>query len=852
MGIVVLLRLWGLRQLQRHPLRTGISVVGVAVGVTMLSAVAFINTGITQSFDGLIERVSRGVDLVVGGGGLPVPEATLSAVSTLDLVSHVAGVLEGTLPAPSLGDTLLLLGVDLLGDTHFLSLDGQDAQDDAVLAEPFSFLNSTQHVLLPADYARSHKLARGDTFTVTTPGGTRTLKVFGLLGASGAAQAFGGAVAVMSVDAARMLLGAPDVFTRLDVALKPGHDVENARRVLQAAAGPTLDVGRPKAVGALGNQVSAVFRNGLVMSSFVALLVALGIIANTMRISVLQRRWELGILRATGATRGQVVALVVLEGVVLGALGGGLGAVSGWALARVSLGGAAQLFGSAFVPIRPEGVQLSALQVLGGMALGMVASAFAAAAPAREAGRVSPVSILGRGVAATTTSTRWWLPVLGALVLSAAAGGLTRLVSQASHVLPAAAVAASFTFAAVLLLTPVAMVLLHSVITRGLGARLALVPRLAVDNMARTLSTGSTNVGALAVAVLVVAALGSFVESFAGSLKQWAADNVAGDLVVAQGEDATGLDAVPLDPRLTALVAAQPGVDKVVGVRVVNLPWQDTVLKLRSVPAEDWLARTHPMVLQGAPLTGASLRNGVAVSESLVTRLGVKLGDALQLPTPDGVKTVRVVAVMVDYGSPVGTITLDATLFQAWWKDELQDALQVFVTPGADVEAVRRAIVQATQSQARLMVASNAEYRGQVDDTVARFFYLTRLLILIAMVVAVLGLINTLQANVLDRTRELGVMRATGATRAQVQQLVIIEALCMALVALVLGTAGGLATGAGMIETLMRAQTGWHLPAVVPWSTLAFNTVLTLVASGLAAWWPARRASRLSVTSALA
>jgi putative ABC transport system permease protein len=270
---------------------------------------------------------------------------------------------------------------------------------------------------------------------------------------------------------------------------------------------------------------------------------------------------------------------------------------------------------------------------------------------------------------------------------------------------------------------------------------------------------------------------------------------------------------------------------------------------------EALLARSQPQFLEGGPLRASDFTDpshpGASISETLSVKHHLHVGDTLSLNTPAGRKDFTVRAVLVDYASPAGVVTVDAGVFRALWTDRLNDLLQVFVAPGADVMAVRQNIVTQLGEAHSLSVISNQRFREQMDETINRFFWLTRILILMAMLVAVLGIINSLQASVLDRTREIGMMRAVGAYRRQVALFIVLEAVAMALVAVVLGSVAGMFTGASMIETLMRNQTGWKLHFGVPWATLGFNTVITLGMAALSAWLPARKAARLGVTEAL-
>lgn len=858
--LLMLLRRVGARHMASHPLRSAITLLGVAVGVAMLMGVRGITLGIEDAFAGMVDRVAVRAQLMVGGVGTLVPSDAVEQVAGTPGVAHAAGVLEGAVSAPALKDKLLVVGVDFLGDTYFLQAppgDAAEPQDDvaAVLKEPFGFLNSVENALVGAPFARTHRLAKGDTFEVTTPGGRRPLKVAGVLSAQASEAMNGGAVAIMSLDAAELLLGNPGRLTRVDVALAEGASVDAVSSELKKRLGNSLDVRHPESLGTMGSEVTSVFRRGLEMSSLVALFVALGIIYNTVLISVMQRRREMSILRALGAEGGVLQTALVLESAALGAVGGLLGALGGHGMARAALQGAHDMLSALYLPIRPEAARMGVWDVVLAVLVGTVASGLASLVPSRAAQRVSPVEGMRRGTLRTEHPEVRVAQRLGATALLVALAALCTRASLVNlPVIWGATAAAGLVSLAVFVVTPVAMVAAHRLLL-GPATRLAgITGRLAVDNLKRTLTTGAANISALATAALVVVALGAYVESFVLSLRTWMGQTIGAPLVVMAGSTGSGLENLAMGPEVEAAMRSVDGVTDVVGVRVTNQPLGAHTVKLRATDVEGMLRHEVLQAVEGT-LELAAFRAdppACAISESTAHHLGIRLGDSLQMQTLEGPRAFRVAAVVVDYASTLGVVTVDRQVFQRWWKDNQTDVFQVYLRPGVAPEDVRRTMLDRIGTTHDLLIQSNREFQARMDETVGGFFWLARLLIGLAMAVATLGIINTLQANVLDRVREVGMLRAVGAQVAQVESVVVLEALAMSLVALVLGALAGLGTGAAMIRTLMHAQTGWSLPFAVPWATLLANAVVTLLVTLVAARLPARAAARLSPVEALA
>lgn len=591
------------------------------------------------------------------------------------------------------------------------------------------------------------------------------------------------------------------------------------------------------------------------MSSFVTVLVAFAIIYNTVLISVLQRRREWGILRALGAQRGNVVRQVVAEAALLG-LGGSLGGMfTGWAMASLAMHGAAEFLSNLYLPIHGDSASLPPWMFVVAPTLGVVAAMLAAWVPASRAAEVSPTQAMSRSDPSQADApVQVAVRVRWALILFAGSVLVLDVPMPAEDIIFIAGACAAQVFGGIFVITPVALLLAHRMLGPPMQALFGITGRLAVDNMLRTLSRGSANVASLAGAALTVVAMGTYVESFSGSLRTWISQTMVADLMVTVGADTVGSSGRSMPGEALPEIAALDGVEAAVGIRTVPQVLHGSGVRLRAVDSAAWLKRVKLPASAGVVDAAAMVdveHPGILVSDTVAQFHGVQPGQELMLASPSGRRSYRVLAVVADYASPLGTITMDRAEYVRAWHDPLLNSVEVFLKLGSDAGRVRDALMASSGTRHGLWATTNADFKDAMDTAVRSFFGLTQLLIVLAMLVSVLGIMVTLQADVVDRVREIGMLRAIGALRSQVQRAVTLQALGMTLTSVAVGSLAGMLLGWRMIESLMRAQTGWKLPFVMPWVPLLLVFLVAPVAALLSAWAPSRAAARLVVSNAL-
>jgi putative ABC transport system permease protein len=416
--------------------------------------------------------------------------------------------------------------------------------------------------------------------------------------------------------------------------------------------------------------------------------------------------------------------------------------------------------------------------------------------------------------------------------------------------------------AATACMSPAAILVFAKPFARAAQGLFGLSARLGVDNVARELGRSSLTTSALMLATSMSVTVASYCHSYEITAMEWVEQSIPADVFVTMGSPLVDRNAIPFSPDLADVISRVPGVELVDRVRSMTLTTHDLRIELLSIGSRIYLShiagKQFRRVIDGPdPIPNDALvqEPSLLLSENLAARIGLHAGDTLALDSPTGSHAFKIVAVVVDYSSDQGWVLMDRRWFINFWKDDRAEAVEVYVKPGVEPMAVASAIRQALRGDVDsggMFVSANAAIKDEARHTIEQTFEVSRASEAVALVVAVLGVIGTMLAAVLDRTREIGVLRAIGATRSQILASVMAEAAFLGLAAALLGIVAALPATVVFIKVVGVAATGWDVPFRVPWWAVV-RVVSSIVGfAALAGLLPGYRASRLEITRALA
>ena len=857
-----LFKLFILRHLATERLRSLTTVLGIALGIGVVIAIQLTNGSSIRGFEAAAASLAGDTSLQIVGSGLGVDERRLSELLWLEELGQLSPVVEGDVRAvfgaspaspASRRERLRVLGVDILRERPFREYATVDAEGDGrqpSRQEFFDLLLGQDSVVLTQQVADAHGLEVGDRMSVMVDDRMETLTVRALLAADGVAAALDGRVAVMDIAAAQLLLGRLGWIDRIDVRLSPDISVdEGALRVaVRLPAG--LHVRRPDDQGLRVEKMLESFHVNLTALSYIALVVGLFLVYNTVSIAVIARRPEVGMLRALGVTRRGVVALFLGEALGLALVGCALGLVLG----RVMAYGAVELTSTAvsvlYVASAAGDPQLEWWHVGLAFGVGLPLALIAAAVPTAEAALIAPTAVM-RGTATVETGSQLHpRHILGPLVLCGLAAWMARQPSVGGLPLWGYGAALAVVFGAAWFVPTV----LHGIARGGrfVGRHIFVVEAwLAIASLRGSISRLSISVAALAVSLALTVAIAVMVASFRSTVIYWVEQTLQADLFISpQSRGATRRGR--LSDEVERAVRDHPAVLAVDQYRSVDLPYQD---RLIVAAAGDFpVLLEHGNLLFKAPDDARQVvqdtrgEDAVVASESFAVRFSVGVGDVVHLDTVGGQTPFHVVAVYYDYSTDRGVLVIDKPTFFRHFGEQRPQSLAVYLRPGADAGRVREDLGATLAERFQVDIRSNAGLRRQVLRIFDSTFAITYALEVVAIVVAILGVIGTLLTLIVDRRREISMLRLIGCGRGQVRRMVILEAAIIGVAAQAIGLVVGLGLSVILIDVINLQSFGWTLQFEVPVGFLLQSTVVVVFTTALAGIYPAHRAATLDTT----
>jgi putative ABC transport system permease protein len=838
-----------LRGIRAHLVRFVLSLLAVALGVAFVAGTFSLRTMMSSTFDGIVDAAAAGDAYLrpqPAEGSSMVESATTTGTVPRELAAELADLDEVAHAIPEAQGSIVLVGADgtAVQSTQAPSFAFPWVPDDpSIDVAEGRGPERAGEIALESATLESSGLAVGDTTTAVLAGQVTEVEVVGRVDMGGP---MAGATIVLVDEDTGFALFAPDGRVG-DIAVyaadgtTPEQLVESlqpfATGDLEAVTGEELRAENKAAI----DDMLGFITTFLLVFAAIALFVGAFIISNTFAMSVRQRMREFALLRAVGASPAQVFASILVQAAVVGLIGsaigiaGGLGLVQGLKAVFEAMG--TDLAGDIPVDAATIGVSL---------VVGTLVSVLAAAVPARRAALVPPVEAMRDDVTVPERSMRV-RAVLGALV---AGLGVAAVVAAVLHTgddtLDAALGAgAAAVLVGVLMLAPSLARAVVGVLAWPFVRLLRPVGRLARGNVVRNPRRTANTAGALMIGMALVGGVSVIAVSAQASVAGVVESQLHADLVlqsatfdIPKGAIAD-VDALPEVARTAAFAFApldvssgddDAGVVSVAGVR------------------DDLFGSTIEAETVDGDL-GTLADGRAAVQESAADEQGWAVGDTLTVAGASGPQDLTVGAVFSTnvIGAPVvvATDVLDAMVPQ---EQQMVDTLAVDAADGVGVAELQDAVTAAVAPYVVVSVLTQDEFVSNLADQVNQVLVILYALLGLSVVIAVLGIVNTLALSVIERTREIGLLRAVGLGRVQLAGTVMVESVLTA----VFGTVVGLAVGVGLASALPTVYADQGLSElVIPWGSLGGMLALAVVVGVLAALWPAARAARMRVLDAV-
>ena len=531
---MILLRLISWPYARKHLVRWLLTIGGIVLGVALLVAMYTANQSVLAAFNQTVDRIAGKTQLQVSAGDSGFPEEVLERVESAPEVRAAAPVIEQVVDSGIKGQgKLLILAVDMTGDRSLRDYDLEGGDED-IIDDPLVFLAQPDSLILTREFASRNGLSAGSRLPMQTMEGPKQFTVRGILRSGGMTSAFGGNLAIMDIYAAQKVFGMGRRFDRIDLGLKEGVTLDQAQASLRKLLGPGYEVEQPSSRGQHFESLMGVYATTMNVASLFALFIGMFIIYNSFAIAVTQRRAEIGILRALGATRGQIRALFLGESAIAGLAGSAVGIVFGLLMARTMAANANSLMDSVFgLSANADQVLVQPWLLVTAAAVGISTSMIAALLPARNAARVDPVKALQKGryqVLSAGENRRRRAAAFAAIAIAAGCllFGHSDAAFYSGYVLA---------MLAMLLLTPALSLYLSRLLRGPLKLLRPVEGALAADSLIQSPRRTSATVAALMLSLALVVGLGGLARASYTQIRDWLDTTFNPDFFVSSSEN---------------------------------------------------------------------------------------------------------------------------------------------------------------------------------------------------------------------------------------------------------------------------------------------------------------------------
>ena len=842
-----------LRSLFAHKLRLALSTIAVVLGVAFVSGSLIFTDTLQRTFTDLFEGTAADVTVVpksalnertIGGGRGAAPVLTLSdnviqTVSAIPGVAKVEGVVstEGVYPLSSSGEAITSGGgAPGLG----VNWSGTPGISAARIVEGRAPSAATD-VVVDTNTFEKGKFAVGQTIGVVLPKGSGTFRLVGVFKFGQTGGLAGASVTAFAPTAAQELLLRPSAWNQVKIAVASGFSDVQVRNSVSRVLGPKFTVvTKQQQVAKASKELQdalSFFNYFLLGFAAIALFVGTFLIFNTFSMLVAQRLREFALLRAVGASRGQVTSSVLAEAALVGAAGAISGVVLGVALGF----GLKALFGSLGL-VLSAALVVSPRTILVALVLGVVVTVTAAYLPARRGSKIPPVAALRDAAVTVERSTRV-RNIIGVILtiggMSLIGAGLSVESSDQRALL--VGIGGQTLLVSAVMLSPLLVTVLGRTLGRALPRYAGVDGRIAQENALRNPRRTAATASALLIGMTLVSLIAIVSSSTKASVNAIVDKTIGADIVV------TTRSFQPFDPTFSPRITAVPGVADVVR-QVSASAGVDGTTAVSTFIGGDLSAVYEVSAVAGD--VRSLLRGEALVTQDRASTKRESVGDTIRVTYANGgTDEVRIGAIIkpnIAFGT---NLLLPLSSYEKVMGQTADQLLYVNVTQGANASTVKSDIEAITKGNPLVVVWNQAELKQQQNKQFDQLLGIIYGLLGLSVVIAILGVVNTLVLSVSERTREIGLLRAVGSSRRGLRRMIRLESVFISLCGTLLGVGLGLAVGTALQRAL--APSG-ITELVIPWATIGLFLVASVVVGVLAAVGPARRAARLDVLKAIA
>ena len=855
-----LIRLLILRSFFSRPIRTLLCIFGIMIGVAGILAIGITNQAAMDSITNLFEESSGRTNLMVS------PATGDKGFSSLVLrnITNIPGI-QAALPIIKT-QTILAdqsseteLGLTLFGtENGGLLLYGVDpnlepiVRDYRITAGQFLRSNlAAYEIVLVENYAKDQNIETGDSIDIITPNGVEQLKVIGLMAREGPGQTNNGTFGIIPIETAQKMFNRIGEYDQLDIMLTDSSSsqiVESKRFEIQNRIGQKFAVTYPAGQGDRMTKMLYTYQVGLNFLSAIALFVGAFLIYNAFAMTVVERTREFGMLRTVGMSKTQITFQLILEAILMGIIGSALGVVLGILGSR----GLTAIMGSLLQTDLNKNMAIPPGTLTLSLIVGIIVTVIGAAMPAIQAGNISPIEALrirGTNREIWLTKTGWKLGSI-LMVIATALLIFNPFPNDPQFSVGSATIFLFFT--GITLIIPATTVIWDQVSRPVFQGIYGNSGTIGSRNIQRAKLRTTLTVGALLIGIAMIIVVRSMTAAFTNDVSAWVTSYLGGDFYIYSNMTMRS-DLARQIGNLKNVKAATPIHYQPVDYQLPDGKYESLTFMAIDTPnyikVTDFIFSESDTDKQGS-IEKLVNEDAIFISSVIAEKYGLQIGNYMKLRTRSGVKPYYIANVVVDFYNEGLVVIGNWHIMRRDFRVNEISAITLKAVEDASPEDVQAEIEEIFGERYNLTIESNISLRQRVFDLMDQAFSMFDVMAVLAVIIASFGLVNTLTMNVMERMREIGMLRAIGMSRFQVIKMILAEAGLMGIIGGVLGMGFGILLSRIFIFSMISAV-GYTLNYVLPISAIIISLILALVVSQFAAVSPAQRASNSNIIEAL-
>lgn len=821
----------GFRYYRKNLLQLVLSIVGIALGVAVVIAIDLANSSAIRGFDLSMETISGKATHQIRGNEF-ISDTLLRFVKNKFQINQAAPVIEKfvklNVEKPI---TLTFLGLDPFSEKHFRDYFNNDKIDfQSGLVQLMTNKNS---VIINNELAKKYNLKAGDSIPIEIDGKAKKIYLSGIINLSDAnQQKLTENLILADIAVAQDLFEIKNKISRIDIIIddKQLSEIQNSLPI-------GVSISEADSRSSAGKDMTESFRTNLTAMSLLSIIVGMFLIYNTMTFSVVQRRKYLGLLRSIGVTNKEIFRLILSESIILGLSGTILGIIAGIFLGNFLISLVTKTINDMYFVLQVQDVNISALSLLKGIFLGLIATIFSAIKPAREAANVPAGVSLIRSIVETNITEKSNKMLIYGLIFIALGIGFLFLPIKNIYISYVGMIPLMIGFS---LITPKFIIIMIDLMLPIYTKLFGSIGKMSARGIKENLSRTTISIAALSIALSAAIGIGTMVSSFRQTVVDWLNYRLNADIYASVPTNVSRFNDGAFPEWVIDSAKTIEGVHQMNIYRELQINHNGKIYHLLASKVQPRNYEKFSETLYNTETVWEKFREEevLLVSESYAFKNNVGAGDSLTLPTDRGYKTFQIIAVYYDYSSDIGLILMNMEVFRKYFNDKLYSGIGLFVSDSTQIDKVAQELKEKT-SNLNMIVRSNKNLIDTSVEVFDRTFVITNVLQLLAIVVSFIGIFSAMMALQLEKSRQFAILRANGLTPIQLWKHVIYQTGLMGFVSGLLAMPLGLLIAYILINIINTRSFGWSISFYFEFSYLFEAIIVGIFSAILAGIYPA-------------